>query len=59
MDLDDESRISEITLQPDGRIYVFGLSREVLNILEALCPPDHPLREIAADESACENAPNS
>ena len=39
----DECAITEITIQPDGRIYVFGLSVEVADILEALCPAEHPL----------------
>ena len=56
MDLDDESRITEITLQPDGRIFVFGLSREVLAILQDFCPADHPLLELSADDSTCENS---
>jgi hypothetical protein len=56
MDLDDETTITEITLQPDGRIFVFGLSREVLAILQDLCPADHPLREISAEDSNCENS---
>lgn len=43
MDEIDETAITEIMIQPDGRIYVFGLSREVAGILETLCPEDHPL----------------
>jgi hypothetical protein len=39
----DETAITEIMIHPDGRIFVFGLSREVGEILESLCPPDHPL----------------
>lgn len=30
---DDESRMTEISFLPDGRICVFGLSREVLQLL--------------------------
>jgi hypothetical protein len=41
--IDDETSITEITLQPDGRIFIFGLSREVLDILRELCPKEHPL----------------
>ena len=55
MDLDDESRMTEITVQPDGRIFVFGLSREVLAILRDLCPADHPLLELSAEDSRCED----
>ena len=36
----DETLVTEITLQPDGRVYVFGASREVLAILAELQPHD-------------------
>ena len=36
----DETSISEITIQPDGRVYVFGTSRQLLEVLEELCPDD-------------------
>jgi hypothetical protein len=42
---DDETAISEITIGPDGRIYVFGASYEVLQIIERLASHDsevHP-----------------
>lgn len=32
----DAGRICEITIRPDGRIYAFGICREVLDLLEAL-----------------------
>ena len=34
MDAEDETAITEITIQPDGRIFVFGLSLEVARALE-------------------------
>ena len=34
----DETAITEITIGTDGRVYVFGLSREVLAVLVKLCP---------------------
>ncbi|HET6247480.1 MAG TPA: hypothetical protein VFE47_07285 [Tepidisphaeraceae bacterium] len=34
----DETSITEITVQADGRVYVFGASRQVLEILEMLDP---------------------
>lgn len=37
---DTESTMTEITIQPDGRLYVFGTSRQVLDILEELRPKD-------------------
>jgi hypothetical protein len=36
MNADDEVNITEIELLPDGRIYVFGTSLEVLDVLDEL-----------------------
>lgn len=36
----DETLISQITIQPDGRVYVFGASREILELLGAINPGD-------------------
>ena len=44
--LDDESTLSEITIQPDGRIYVFGPSLGILEMLETLAPTDARLQNI-------------
>jgi hypothetical protein len=33
LDAEDETRTTEITILPDGRICLFGASREVLEIL--------------------------
>jgi hypothetical protein len=33
---DDETTMTEITILPDGRLYVFGMSRPVLDILRLL-----------------------
>lgn len=33
---DEAGRICEITIQPDGRVYVFGICREVLELLDEL-----------------------
>ena len=38
LEAEDETAITEITIQPDGRIYVFGLSLEVAQVLSGLCP---------------------
>jgi hypothetical protein len=38
LNLADETAITEITIGTDGRVYVFGLSREVLAVLVKLCP---------------------
>ena len=36
----DETNLTEITIQPDGRIFVFGASLPVLQILQSLQPND-------------------
>lgn len=38
MQTTDETAITEITIEPDGRIFVFGMSREVLELLATICP---------------------
>jgi len=38
--------MTELTIGPDGRVYVFGTSRRVLEILEALQPRDLKLRRL-------------
>ncbi|HEY8749708.1 MAG TPA: hypothetical protein VIM11_17125 [Tepidisphaeraceae bacterium] len=45
---DDETSITEITIQPDGRIYVFGTSRQVLEVLQVLNPGDARLGRLVA-----------
>jgi hypothetical protein len=36
----EETLTTEITILPDGRVYVFGLSLQVLELLEDLSPRD-------------------
>jgi hypothetical protein len=36
MQADDETNVTEIELLPDGRICLFGASREVLTVLDEL-----------------------
>ena len=36
----DETSITELTIAPDGRVFVFGTSRPVLEVLLALNPHD-------------------
>ena len=38
--LDNEKNITELTIAPDGRVFVFGTSRRVLEVLESLQPGD-------------------
>ncbi len=35
-----ENALCEITILPDGRVYVFGMSRPVLEVLQSLGPED-------------------
>jgi hypothetical protein len=42
--VDDETSISEITIAPDGRIYVFGASFEVLEAIEELASGNSEFR---------------
>jgi hypothetical protein len=42
--VDNENSITELTIAPDGRVFVFGTSRSVLEVLEALQPRDRKLR---------------
>lgn len=41
---EDESPWTEITIQPDGRVYVFGMSRAVLEVIAQLPTDDPALR---------------
>ncbi|HLJ96471.1 MAG TPA: hypothetical protein VKU02_25080 [Gemmataceae bacterium] len=43
---EDETGISEITILPDGRVYVFGMSLQVLEVLQTLEPSDPRLRQL-------------
>jgi len=36
LQLQDETSITELTIVPDGRIFVFGLSRQILEMLKDL-----------------------
>jgi hypothetical protein len=45
MEPDDETAISEITILPDGRVFVLGASLQVLEILEVLSPEDAALKK--------------
>ena len=46
MNADDETNVTDIELLPDGRIYVFGTSLAVLEVLDQLqCGADRSLSE--------------
>jgi hypothetical protein len=53
---DDETRISEITILPDGRICVFGMSRELLEILDGWNLGDADIRQRIDHVRACPRA---
>jgi hypothetical protein len=40
----DETNLTELEIGPDGRVYVFGASQEVLQILDALRKQDESIR---------------
>jgi Tol biopolymer transport system component len=44
LDPEDETAISEISILPDGRVCVFGASRQVIEALAVLDPDDSALR---------------
>jgi len=44
MEPDDEAAVSEITILPDGRVFVLGASRQVLEVLETVNPEDTVIR---------------
>ena len=48
MAAEDETAITEITIGPDGRIHVFGLSLEVAQVLAGLCPAEHAISRLVA-----------
>lgn len=51
----DETDLSEITIQPDGRIYVFGASLPILQILQSLQPNDARIAAILRAANPEEN----
>lgn len=54
--LEDEKSITELTIAPDGRIFVFGTSRPILEVLEALQPRDAKLRRLLEHVRQLESA---
>jgi hypothetical protein len=44
--LEDETELSEISLQADGRVYFFGMTREILEILAELDPQSAHLQNL-------------
>jgi hypothetical protein len=54
--IDDETTMTEITIQPDGRVYIFGTSRSMLDILEELNPKCGWLQELIGQVRSNETA---
>jgi hypothetical protein len=52
----EECLVTEITIRPDGRVFVFGTSRDVLEVLRAVNPRDPKLRRLIAHVAAREAA---
>jgi hypothetical protein len=59
--LKDESALSEISILPDGRVYLFGASRQLLEVLQAIPLGDPALEErisgLPQREADCQSAP--
>ncbi len=62
MAIADETRVTEITIAADGRIYVFGASRRVIRLLSDLQLGDPAfdrrarLADLVSDESPVDGA---
>src|SRR4051812_13903352 len=46
--LDNEKNVTELTIAPDGRVFAFGTSRPILEVLEALRPDDRRVGALLA-----------
>ncbi|HEY1684715.1 MAG TPA: hypothetical protein VGG19_08135 [Tepidisphaeraceae bacterium] len=46
--IQNETEITELTIGIDGRIYVFGLSQQILNVLQAIAPTDATIKRLTA-----------
>ena len=44
--LDTEKNITELTIASDGRVFAFGTSRQVLEVLCAIAPQDQRVRRM-------------
>ena len=52
----NEKNTTELTIAPDGRVFVFGTSRPILEILAALQPTDPKVRRLLEHVRALEAA---
>lgn len=44
--LDEEKAMTELTIAPDGRVFAFGTSRPILEVLAALQPADKRVKRL-------------
>ena len=56
MNADQESNVTEIFIGATGRVFAFGLSRQVLELLSKLQPADHRLEQLRQAASASPGA---
>jgi hypothetical protein len=54
--IDAQTGFTEIIIQPDGRVYVQGLSRPVLDVVGALNPQDARLVQLLKRAAVVETA---
>jgi hypothetical protein len=55
-DYADDTTITEITIQPDGRVFIFGTSRHVIDMMADLDPRSARLRRLLEEVRAQEDA---
>jgi hypothetical protein len=42
----DQTTVTDITIRPDGRIFLFGTSRQILEVMEQLNPQSPVVRQV-------------
>jgi hypothetical protein len=50
--MDDETDVTDITILPDGRVYVFGLSGPILEVLQTLQSDDERVQRLLSATTA-------
>jgi hypothetical protein len=53
---DNENNVTELTITPDGRVFAFGTSRPVLEVLESLRPDDRRVRALLTQVRSMDRA---
>jgi hypothetical protein len=57
--LDNEKNTTELTIAPDGRVFVFGTSRPILEVLAALQPHDEKVQRLLEHVRKLESSSSS